>query len=148
MEFFDYMKCFFSRDEKKWNGVSVKEKRTHFWRMNRMMSIKMPVQTAMISRLKVNLENVSDHWHRAMTAKYTDIPFWVYTKTIKKNEDLKKKNKISNEMKRWYCENNEISMREFDEKISYFGEKFVKEIEKLEKTMRSQGFFKNDAEEE
>lgn len=137
MELFDYVKLIFSNDEK-WKDVTSVEKRKNFWMLSRFMSIKHPVQASVLSHFKIDPEAVSDYWHRSMSSLYTGTPGWVYAKTKKKDDTNKKFELPSPEMIKWYCGRNEMSRREFDENIKFFGDDFLKEIRSLEKVLKSQ----------
>ena len=137
MELFDYMKLVFSDDEK-WAKITSIEKRKYFWMLSRFMSIKHPIQANLLSHFKINAESASDYWHKSMSALYTGTPGWIYAKTKKKDDSTKKLDLPSPEMIRWYCNRNEMSRREFDEKAIFFGEEFLKEIRDLEKILKSQ----------
>ena len=107
--------------------------------LNRFISIQFPVQVSFLSHYKIDPVAVSDYWHRTLSSKFTSTPKWIYAKTKKKTEKEKELNLPSVEMIRWYCERNEISRREFDENVKFFGDDFLGEIRSLEKILKSQG---------
>ena len=139
IQLFDYIKLIFSKDEKSWNSLKFTDKSKNFFMLNRFMSIKYPIQANFLSHYRINPESVSDYWHRNMASLHSNTPKWIYAKTKKKNEETKKMNFPSPEMIRWYCEKNEMSRRDFNENVTFFGEKFLDEIRNLEKILKSQG---------
>jgi hypothetical protein len=74
-----------------------------------------------------------------MSALHSGSPSWIYAKTVKKKDIEKKLDLPSNEVIRWYCDRNEISRRDFDENVKFFGESFLGEVRSLEKILKSQG---------
>jgi hypothetical protein len=139
VQLFDYLKLVFSKDDKSWNSLSSTDKSRNFFMLNRFMSIKYPVQAGALSHYRINLESVSDYWHRTMSSLYTSSPNWIYAKTKKKNDDAKKLDLPSPEMIKWHCERNEMSRRDFDEHVKFFGESFLSELRSMEKILKSQG---------
>jgi hypothetical protein len=138
IQLFDYIKLVFSRDEKSWKSLKNTDKSRNFFMLNRFMSIKYPVQANMLSHYKINPEAVSDYWHRNMSSLHSGTPVWVYAKTVKKKDVEKKLDLPSPEMIKWYCDQNEISKRDFDENVKFFGDNFLSDIRSLEKILKSQ----------
>ncbi len=138
IQLFDYIKLVFSRDEKSWKSLKNTDKSRNFFMLNRFMSIKYPVQANMLSHYKINPEAVSDYWHRNMSSLHSGTPVWVYAKTVKKKDVEKKLDLTSPEMIKWYCDQNEISKRDFDENVKFFGDNFLSDIRSLEKILKSQ----------
>lgn len=139
IQLFDYIKLVFSKDEKSWKALKNTDKSRNFFMLNRFMSIQFPVQSSFLSHYKIDPVAVSDYWHRTMSSKFSTTPKWIYAKTKKKADKEKELNLPSNEMIRWYCERNEISRRDFDENVKFFGDNFLSEIRSLEKVLKSQG---------
>lgn len=140
MQLFDYTKILFSRNEEEWKKISDSEKNRNFFMLNRFMSIKFPYQVHMLSRIRVSAPAVSDYWHRTMSSLHNGQPNWIYAKTKKKDESKKALSYYPvPSMVRWICEKEEISMRDFDERVSLLGEEYLKEVQELEKVLLSQG---------
>ncbi len=138
IQLFDYVKLVFSKNKRDWEEVRDIDKSRNFFMLNRFTSIKFPVQASYLCHYKINPVEVSNHWHRTLSSKFTSVPGWVYAKTIKK-KDEKKIDFPSDEMIKWYCNKNEISRKDFDQQSKLFGEEFLSDIKKLEKTLKSQG---------
>jgi hypothetical protein len=133
------MDLIFSKNEKDWKELKDTDKSRNFFMLNRFISIQYPVQCSFLCHYKIDPVSVSDHWHRSLSSKFSSTPKWIYAKTIKKKDQEKKLDLPSNEMIKWYCEKNEMSRKEFDQHLSFFGSKFLDEIKSLEKILRSQG---------
>lgn len=140
---FDYTKLIFTANEKKWKEVTSVDKNRNFFMTNRFLSIKYPVQVSFLSHIKINGSAVSDYWHSTLTKLYNSQPNWIFAKTKKKSVEDKKKNLPSEAMIKWYCQKNEMSRREYDDTVNFFGEDFLNEIRDLEKILKSQGILKN-----
>jgi hypothetical protein len=139
IQLFDYIKLVFSKDEKTWKALKNTDKTRNFFMLNRFISIQFPVQASFLSHYKIDPVAVSDYWHRTLSSKFTSTPKWIYAKTKKKADKEKDLNLPSNEMIKWYCEKNEMSRRDFDENVKFFGDSFLTELRSLEKIMKSQG---------
>ncbi len=139
IQLFDYMKLVFSKNEKEWKELKDTDKARNFFMLNRFMSIQYPFQAAYLSHYKIDPVAVSDYWHKTMSSRYSSAPGWIYAKTVKKKDQEKKLDLPSTEMMRWYCEKHEISRKEFDQHVQYFGDAFLKEVKDLEKILKSQG---------
>lgn len=98
MELFDLTKILFDRTAD-WTKVSQKDKSTHFFMVNRFMSINFPMQANILNRKHVNPVVGMDIWRSTMTRLYTKPPFWIYTKTNKKKK--KTSNFTESEILRW-----------------------------------------------
>ena len=136
---FDYIKLVFSKNEKDWKEVKDIEKSRNFFMLNRFMSICYPYQASYLSHYKIDAVAVSDYWHKTLSTKFTSTPNWIYAKTIKKADVEKKLDLPSTEMIKWYCNKNELSRKDFDQHVKFFGESFIKELKQLEKILKSQG---------
>jgi hypothetical protein len=73
-----------------------------------------------------------------MSSLHSGTPTWIYAKTVKKKDVEKKLDLPSPEMIKWYCDQNEISRRDFDENVKFFGDNFLSDIRSLEKILKSQ----------
>jgi hypothetical protein len=136
---FDYIKLVFSKNEKDWKELSNTDKSRNFFMLNRFMAIRYPYQASHLCHYKIDPIAVSDYWHRIMSSQFSSTPNWIYAKTVKKKDIEKKLDLPSNEMIKWHCEKNEISRKDFDQHVTFFGESFLKELKTLEKTLKSQG---------
>lgn len=139
IQLFDYVKLVFSADQDTWKTLKNADKARHFFMLTRFMSIKYPVQAAYLSHYRIDPSSATDYWHRSMRALYKTSPSWIYAKTKKKKDEEKKLNLPSDEMIKWYLEKNEMSRRDFDENVKFFGDSFLSELRSLEKILKSQG---------
>ena len=137
MELFEYIKMLFSKNEKQWNSISTSIKRKNFWMLNRFMAIQFPTQVNLLSHYKIDPVAVSDYWHRAMSSKFAGTPKWVYAKTKKKTEEIKKLDLPSQNFITWYCEKNEMTKSDFMQ-TAFFYDSFLIEMKDLEKILKSQ----------
>jgi hypothetical protein len=139
IQLFDYVKLVFTGDEKAWEEIKDIDKSRNFFMLNRFMSIKYPVQAAVLSHYKIDSSAVSDYWHRTMKGLYKSTPNWIYAKTKKKDEESKKLDLPSTEMITWFCERHEMTKFDFFTNVKFFGDDFIKELKSLEKILKSQG---------
>ena len=133
---FDYIKIVFSKNEKGWKELTDADKRSNFWMLNRYISIQYPLKVNYLSLLKINPITVSDYWHKVFSNQYTAPPGWVYTKTLKKVEQEKKLDLPSEAMIVYYCNREEISRKDFDQSVKFFGKEFVDELKAQVKILK------------
>lgn len=143
IQLFDYIKLLFTPDEKKWATVNSQDKARNFFMQNRFLSIKYPVQVAVLSAMKVDATAVADYWHSLLSKNHGRVPGWIYTKAIKKAAMDKKKGLPSPAMIKWYCQKFEMGRKVFDEHVEFFEEEFLDEVRDLEKVLRSQKMLKD-----
>jgi hypothetical protein len=143
VQLFDFVKLAFTADEEQWSELNDPDKSRNFFMMNRFLSIKYPVQVAVLSHMKIDAPSTMDYWHTTLRKLYKSVPSWIYAKTKKKSTEDKKKNMPSDQMVAWYCQHEEISTKEYMTSVKMFGEPFLSEIRELEKTLKSQGLLKS-----
>lgn len=128
MELFDLTKILFDRNSD-WSKVSMKDKSSHFFMVNRFMSINFPMQANILNRKQINPVVGMDIWRSTMTRLYTKPPFWIYTKTNKKK---KKTASLSDfEITRWMRLMG-VSKKDIDFAMELFSNEIEKEIRSLE----------------
>ena len=132
----------FTANEKQWKELKDTDKNRNFFMMNRFLSIKYPVQVSLLSHFRINSAAVSDYWHSVLTKLYKTQPSWIFAKTKKKATEDKKKNLPSEAMIKWWCQKHEISRRDFDDSVNFFGDSFLDEVRDLEKVLKTQGLLK------
>lgn len=142
IQLFDYTKLMFTANEKRWKELKDTDKNRNFFMMNRFLSIKYPVQVSLLSHFRINSAAVSDYWHSVLTKLYKTQPSWIFAKTKKKATEDKKKNLPSEAMIKWWCQKHEISRRDFDDSVNFFGDSFLDEVRDLEKVLKTQGLLK------
>ena len=86
---FDMFKNFWVDSE--WNKYNKNQKSNSFFMINRIMSIKLPEEAAMMSRYGIDGGNMVEFWRRLMKKQTKSAPSWLYTKTkgMKKADELK-----------------------------------------------------------
>lgn len=144
VELFDFVKLTFTASEAQWADLNTTDKSRNFFMMNRFLSIKYPVQVSYLSHMKIDAPSTMDYWHQNLKKLYKSVPTWVYAKTKKKSVEDKKKNMPSPQMVKWYCQQEEISSKDYMTSVKMFGDTFLNEIRDLEKLLRSQGVLKAD----
>lgn len=143
IQLFDYTKLIFTGTEKDWKEVKSTDKNRNLFMTNRFLAIKYPLQVSLLSHFRINSSAVADYWHSTLTKLYKSQPSWIFAKTKKKSVEDKKKNLPCESMVRWYCFKHEMSRREYEDSIKFFGDEFLNEIRDLEKILKSQGILKD-----
>lgn len=138
MELFDIIKLIFSNN-KKWDEIGRRDKDRNFFMINRIMSIQFPVQANQFNKIRIVPHNVIDWWHRALKDKYTRIPNWIYTKTIK-GERIKESAELDKEYNEaeFFIRNKfDLSKRELKELKEFYPKKYIKWIEEIDKQIKT-----------
>jgi hypothetical protein len=126
MQLFDLVKNMFSN--KNWDSIGKHDKAKNFFMINRIMSINFPLQANQFNHLKVNPSPVIDWWHGTLINLYTKPPYWIYTKTKKKETKEKQSNKDYSECELFIREKFKISKRDLSDLKRFYPEKYEKWI--------------------
>jgi hypothetical protein len=129
MQLFDIIKKMFS--DKNWGDVGKNDKARNFFMINRIMSINFPIQANQFNHLKINPSSAVDWWHGTLINLYTKPPYWIYTKTKKKETQKSENKKDYSEVELFLREKYQISKRDLLNLKTFYPEKYenwVKEI--------------------
>ena len=122
MQLFDIIKKLFS--DKKWEDVGKNDKSKNFFMINRIMSINFPAQANQFNHLKVNPSQVIDWWHGTLVNLYSKPPYWIYTKTKKKELEKKESSKNYSEAEFFVREKYQISKRDLSHLKQFYPDKY------------------------
>ena len=117
MEPFDIIKSFTKEDE--WEKISMVEKAKNFFIINRMMSIKYPLQAHGFNLTRIDPAQ-SVNWWRSMIAKnYQTYPGFIFTSTSKREKKEASK-PIPTEIVKWICDKHQIGKKEIESLEEFF----------------------------
>jgi hypothetical protein len=122
MDLFDLIKKMFS--DKDWDSIGKYDKAKNFFMINRIMSINFPVQANQFNGLKINPPSVIDWWHGTLINLYTKPPYWIYTKTKKKETKKLESKKDYSEIELFIREKYQVSKRDLNELKKFYPEKY------------------------
>jgi hypothetical protein len=122
MQLFDIIKKMFS--DKNWEDVGKNDKARNFFMVNRIMSINFPIQANQFNHLKVNPVSVIDWWHGTLINLYTKPPYWIYTKTKKKESSEEKSKKDYSEVESFLREKYQMSKRDLLDLKKFYPKKY------------------------
>ena len=122
MQLFDIIKKMFS--DKNWDDVGKNDKARNFFMINRIMSINFPTQANQFNNMKVNPSPVIDWWHGTLINLYTKPPYWIYTKTKKKETQKAENNKDYSESEYFVREKYQMSKRDLSDLKKFYPEKY------------------------
>ena len=107
----------------------------NFFMINRIFSIKYPLQAAIFNKLTINMAEVIKCWAVFIVSKegYGKVPYFVYTKGAKKTEEKKDTYNISKELKTEYCKRYKLSLRDYDDLYLLYKDEFINDVLKYEK---------------
>lgn len=119
---------------KNWDKVKDKDKSRNFFMVNRICSIKFPLQANAFNNIKIQPEKAVDFWKVMLTAQSKVSPQWIWTKTEKKEIEKKKKETYDENIINFIKEKYLLSNREIQEMIEFTPKEFksfYKEIESV-----------------
>lgn len=109
----------------------------NFFIINRVFSIKYPMQACVFNKLGINTAHVVRAWSRFATAKegYGRVPYFVYTKGAKKSKEtvVKKTDNISTDTIYEYCKRYHISLKEYNDLKLIYNDLLITDVKRYEK---------------
>ena len=135
-EFFDVIKIIFT-DPEEYKKLTNGEKQKNFFLLQRRFAINFPLQANVLQHIKINQVGVIDFWQAFLRKQYKFVPGWMYTKGVKKSEEVKeKKANISNETIKEYCKRNNIDDKTIRDALRFYYEDTIKELQEFEKIFK------------
>lgn len=122
MQLFDIIKKMFSRND--WDDVGKNDKARNFFMINRIMSINFPIQANQFNHLKINPSPSIDWWHGTLINLYTKPPYWIYTKTKKKETIKEGTKKDYSEVESFLREKYQMSKRDLLDLKKFYPERY------------------------
>lgn len=134
MELFDVIDCMF-QNHSAWSEVTNYDKKKHYFMINRILSIKFPVQANTLQHLRINQVAVVDFWFYFISSQFNRKPSWLYTKTSKKKDTKKTKKVITEDMIKTFSARFGYEVKTVKAAIEYLGEDIIKEIKEFDKLL-------------
>ena len=135
-EFFDLIKIIFT-DSSQYNDIPRGEKQKHYFLLQRRFAIQFPMQANVLQSLKINQSAVIDFWHIFLRKQYKYVPNWMYTKGVKKTQEVKeKKLTVSNELIKEYCKYMKIDPKSVKDALEFWPDKMIEELKEFEKMLK------------
>lgn len=131
MKLFDYINVIFSANNAKWEEVSELDMARNAFMLNRLMSIKFPIQAQMLNIMKISPVGQAQTW-RNIAKQFKRTPGFIYTKT--KNMSLDKTKKLNEDAVAMYMKFNEIGETEFKDAYRFNPDAIEEALEVIEKT--------------
>lgn len=125
---FNIINSFFNN---KWEEISDSDKSRNFFMINRICSIQFPIQANYFNNIKISPSSAIDFWKVLLSNKYKSCPKWTWTKTNKKQKEVKSMT-YKPEVLDFIKERYQISNREIEELGDFFPEKFKKFYQEIE----------------
>jgi len=110
----------------------------NFFIINRVFSIKYPLQGVLFNKTTINKANVIKSWALFITSKegYGRVPYFVYSKGAKKINDNKIKNKdykLDKNIISEYCKRYNINLKDFNNLQHLYNEELINDVKRYEK---------------
>lgn len=135
-EFFDIIKIIFT-DPLKYKEISKGEKQKNYFLLNRRFAIQFPMQANALQHLKINQSAVIDFWQMFLRRQYKYMPNWMYTKGVKKAQEVKeKKLTVNNEVIKEYCKYFKIDPKSVRDALEYYPTDMIRELKDFESILK------------
>ncbi|MCK9446488.1 hypothetical protein M0Q50_06415 [bacterium] len=132
VEFFDLIKIIFTNDDK-YKDVTRGEKQKHYFLLQRRFAINFPMQANALQSLKINQSAVIDYWKIFLNRYYKTIPGWMYTKGVKKSQEIKeKKSSVSKALIDEYCKYMKVDRKSVMDALEFYENDMIKELKAFE----------------
>jgi len=133
MELFDFIKVIFTNPSE-YSSTTPGEKRKHYFMCQRRFAINFPMQANALQHLKINQNAVIDWWQWFLRKQYKFVPGWMYTKGVKKSQEVKeKKLTVSNELIKEYCKRFKVDPKSVRDALEFYPNDMIKELKEFEK---------------
>lgn len=133
MELFDFINVIF-KSPSDYSSVTPGEKRKHYFMCQRRFAINFPMQANALQHLKINQTAVIDFWQNFLRKQYTFVPGWMYTKGVKKAQEVKeKKLTVNNELIKEYCKRMKVDPKSIRDALEFYPDKMIAELKEFEK---------------
>lgn len=125
---FDIINMMFTKPDE-FNKLSNLLLSKNFFMINRVFSIQFPLQAAVFNKLNINTADVIRCWQNFLTKQYGNkVPFFVYTKGLKKTTELQEDIEIPKDIKESYCKHYNLSLKDFDDLLYFDRTKVLDDI--------------------
>lgn len=122
-------------DDTKWGKISESDKRTHYFMIQRFMSIMYIDETSRMNLEQINYARVVDFWREVMKRRYKSKPQFFFTKTKKLEKEKEKKIAVNEQVIDFYMKHNELDRRDFDMLFKMFPDALNDELKMYERNM-------------
>ena len=122
-------------DDVKWEKISESDKRTHYFMIQRFMSIMYIDETSRMNLEQINYARVVDFWREIMKRRYKSKPQFLFTKTKKLEKEKEKKIAVDEQVISFYMKHNELDRRDFDMLFKMFPDALNDELKMYERNM-------------
>lgn len=122
-------------DDTKWEKISESDKRTHYFMIQRFMSIMYIDETSRMNLEQINYARVVDFWREVMKRRYKSKPQFLFTKTKKLEKEKEKKIAVDETVISFYMKHNELDRRDFDMLFKMFPDALNDELKMYERNM-------------
>ena len=112
--------------------TKLHERGKHFFMINRLCSIKYPIQASYFNHIKIHPGQGVTFWQGLLASQYKRTPGWMYVKTKKEKEKKKAAQPVSDETIIKYCAIHQVSRKTVDAAIRMFDDKMWNELENFD----------------
>lgn len=123
-------------DDEKWSQITTSEKQSHFFMMNRILSIVFIQEAQMLNKAQINYAQVVDFWREVLKQRFQRKPSFMFTKTKKlEKKDSSVQKNFSKDVIVFYKTQNELDDRDFETLCTLFPKEMQAELKIYEKNL-------------
>ena len=122
-------------DDQKWWNISESDKKSHYFMIQRFMSIMYINESSHMNLQQINYARVVDFWREVMRRNYKSKPQFLFTKTKKLDKVKEKKIGVDQPVIDYYMKHNELDQRDFDILFILFPDALNDELKVYERNM-------------
>lgn len=132
---YDFVKDIFTNPNKAYQEYTNKQKGNFYFIVNRIMSIKFPIEAQKLNQIGVDAIAVVDYWIAKIGGKrYSMVPKWVYTKFASTNTQRKYKSlEFDKNVINYYLKKIQLPYNDFMQLLDEFDTNFAEEIKTIDK---------------
>lgn len=132
MDLFELINSMFA-NRAAFEKTTLHERGRHLFMVNRLFSIKFPMQAQYLNHTKISPGNAVTYWSETVGRMFSKTPGWMYVKSKKAKEAKAKAQPINDATIRYYCYKNQCSRRVVEDAMQLVGEPFIAELLHLQK---------------
>jgi hypothetical protein len=103
----------------------------------RRFAIQFPMQANALQHLKINPVATIDFWQVFLRKQYKSVPGWMYTKGVKKTQEVKEKQiSVSNEVIIEYCRYFNIDHKTIIDALKFYPQDIIAELRQFENILK------------
>lgn len=133
-DIFEVLNIMFEKPDE-WKDLTNIEKKKNYFLIQRRLAINFPMQANALQHLRINPTHVVNFWQYFIRVKqkYTQLPGWMYTKGVKKTQEVKEKVSVSKNVIDEYARLNRLDRKSVEEALMFYPDAMKKTLQDFQK---------------